>query len=74
MGSVITPNGLGMESDRISTMEDSPTPTSIRDVQVILRFTSFDHRSIRKFAKVTCPLTALLKKVARAGEPPEGRF
>jgi hypothetical protein len=31
-GFVIPPNGVGMESDRISTIEDWPTPKSIRDV------------------------------------------
>jgi len=41
LGFVITPDGVGMESDRISTIEDLPTPKSIRDVQVLLGFTNF---------------------------------
>jgi len=73
MGCIITPDGLGMESDRICTIEDCPTPTSNRNGQVLLRFTNFYQRSIRKFAKVSCPLTELLKIVDMAGEPPEGR-
>jgi hypothetical protein len=62
LGFVITPDGVGMESDRISTIEDWPTPKSVRDVQVLLGFTNFYRRFIRKYAKVTLPLTELLKK------------
>jgi len=50
-----------MESDRISTMEDWPTPESLRDVQVFLVFTIFNCRFIRKYAKVTAPISTLLK-------------
>jgi len=41
LGFVITPDGVGMESDRISTIEDWPTQKSVRDVQVLLGFTNF---------------------------------
>jgi len=62
-----------MESDRISTIEDWPTPKSIRDVQVLLGFTNFYRRFIRKYAKVTLPITELQKKTDKAGEPPKGK-
>jgi hypothetical protein len=62
-----------MESDWIATIEDWPTPKSMRDVQVLLGFTNFYRRFIRKYAKVTLPLTELLQKADKAGEPPEGR-
>jgi hypothetical protein len=41
LGFVITRDGVGMESDRISTIEDWPTLNSVRDVQVLLGFTNF---------------------------------
>jgi len=50
-----------MESDRISTIEDWPTPKSIRDVQVFLGFTNFYRRFIREYATVTTPISDLLK-------------
>jgi len=53
--------GVGMESDRISTIEDWPTPESIRDVQVFLGFTNFYRQFIRKYAKETTPISDLLK-------------
>jgi hypothetical protein len=51
-GSVISPDGISMESDRISTIEDWQTPDSTWDMQVLLRFTNFYWRFIRKYAKV----------------------
>ena len=51
-----------MESDLISTIEDWPTPKSVRNVQVLLGLTNFYQIFIRKYAKVTLPLTELLKK------------
>jgi hypothetical protein len=52
---------MGLESDCISTIEDWPTPESVRDVQVLLGFTNFDRRFIRKYAKVTAPISNSLK-------------
>jgi len=62
LGCVIRPDGIAMESDRISTIEDWPTPESVRDVQVLLGFTNFYRRFIRKYAKVTTPISDLLQK------------
>ena len=59
---VISHDGIAMESDCISTIEDWPTPESIRDVQVLLGFTNFYRRFIRKCAKVTTLISDLLKK------------
>jgi len=51
-----------MKSDSISTIEDWPRPKSVRDIQVLPGFKNFYRRFIRKYAKVTLPLTELLKK------------
>jgi hypothetical protein len=61
LGFVINSDGIGMESDRISTIEDWPTPETVSDVQVLLGFTNFYRRFIRKYAKVTAPISNLLK-------------
>jgi len=61
LGFVINSDGIGMESDRISTIEDWPTPESVRDVQVLLSFSNFYRRFIRKYTKVTAPISNLLK-------------
>jgi len=62
LGLVITVDGVSMELDRITTMEDWPAPKSVRDVQVLHEFTNIYQRFIRKYAKVTLPLTELLYK------------
>jgi len=49
-----------MESDRISTIEDWPTPKSMRDVQVLLGFRNFYQRFIFQYTKVTAPMSDLL--------------
>jgi hypothetical protein len=61
LGFFINSDGIGMESNRISTIEDWPTPESVRHVQVLLGFTNFYRRFIRKYAQVTAPISNLLK-------------
>jgi hypothetical protein len=51
-----------MASDCIS-IEDWPTPEYVRDLQVLLGFTNFNRLLIRKYAKVTMPISDLLKTV-----------
>jgi hypothetical protein len=58
---VINSEGIGMQSDRIPTIEDWPTPESVQDVQVLLGFTNFYWRFIRNYAKVTAPISILLR-------------
>ena len=60
LGFVISPDGVGMEGDRVATIEDWPTPKAVRNVQVLLGFTNFYWRFIRKYAKATAPISNLL--------------
>jgi hypothetical protein len=59
---VISSDGIEMETDRTATIEDWPTPKSVKDVQVLMGFTNFYKRFVKKYAKVTAPITNLLKK------------
>jgi hypothetical protein len=61
LGFVINSYGIGKESDCISMIEDWPTAESVQDVQVLLGFTHRYWRFIRKYAKVTAPISNLLK-------------
>jgi len=61
LGFVINSDGIGMETDRISTIEDWATPESVCDVQVLLGITNFYQRFIWKYAKVTAPILNVLK-------------
>jgi len=62
LGFVIDSEGIGMEWDRTSTIEDWPMLKSIRDVQVLLGLTNFYRRFIRKYTKVAAPITHLLQR------------
>jgi len=73
MGFVITPDGVGMQSDRLTIIEDKPTLKTIRDVQVHLGFANFYRRFIRKYATLTLPFTELLNKADKAAEQLNGR-
>jgi hypothetical protein len=44
LGFVISEDGVGMEGDRVATIEDWPAPGSIHEVQVFLGFTNFYRR------------------------------
>jgi hypothetical protein len=48
LGIIINSEGVGIESDRICTIEHWPTPKSVRVVQVLLGFTNLYRRFIRK--------------------------
>jgi hypothetical protein len=58
-GFVINSDGIGMESDSISRIEDWPTTESVRDVQVLHGFTNFYQGFIRKYANVMAPISNL---------------
>jgi hypothetical protein len=62
LGFVITHDGVGLQSDRISTIEDWPTLKSVRHVQVLHEFTNFYRRFILQYDKGTISQTELLKK------------
>jgi hypothetical protein len=64
-GFVISPDGIEMEADRIATIEDWPTLKSVKDVQLLTGFTNFYWPFVKKCAKVTAPITNLLKKSAK---------
>jgi hypothetical protein len=68
LGFVISENGVEMEPGKIESIEDWPVPDSTKDVQVLLGFTNFYRRFIRKYAKVTAPISDLLRSSDRKFE------
>jgi len=63
-GYVFTTDGVGMDSVWFATIEDWPTPKSVRKVQVLLGFTNFYQWFIWKYAKVNLPLKAITKEIS----------
>jgi hypothetical protein len=67
LGFVIAPDGIEMEANEITTIEDWPTPMSVKDVQVPMGFTNFYRRFVKKYAQVTANIPDLLKKPSAGG-------
>ena len=62
LGFRVGTSGITMDPSKISTVQNWPIPTSIRDIQVFLGFANFYRRFIRNYSKITLPMTSLLKK------------
>jgi len=61
LGFVVSTEGVSMEPSRVQTVQEWPTPTSVRELQVFLGFTNFYRRFIERYSRITVPLTNLLK-------------
>ncbi|KAM4067544.1 reverse transcriptase (RNA-dependent DNA polymerase) [Hirsutella rhossiliensis] len=62
LGLIVTPGGVEMDPDKVSTILNWKPPTALRDLQRFLGFANFYRRFIRDFSKITRPLNDLLKK------------
>jgi hypothetical protein len=62
LGYIISPDGISMDPAKTQIIEDWIAPQSVKDVQTFLGFANYYRRFIYEFAKVTKPLTSLLKK------------
>ncbi|KAH9247301.1 hypothetical protein BASA81_015102 [Batrachochytrium salamandrivorans] len=62
LGYVISPSGISMSPKKTQAVQDWPTPTNTHDVQVLLGFTNFYRRFVPSYARITQPMTALLRK------------
>lgn len=61
LGYTVSTAGVSMDRSRVATVEDWPTPTTFREVQIFLGFANFYRRFIKQYAKIVGPLTALSK-------------
>jgi len=62
LGYIISPAGISMEPERISTIVEWPVPKSVLDIQIFLGFCNFYRRFIKGYSRVALAITALLKK------------
>ena len=60
VGYVVTPNGVLMEEDHVSTIHDWPEPQTHREVQVFLGFANFYQQFVHWYSDLTWPLSKLL--------------
>lgn len=62
LGMIISVQGIKMDTKKIATITEWPTPTSVRDVQSFLGFANFYRRFIKDYSRVVAPLTRLTRK------------
>lgn len=61
LGYVISNHGISMDPSRVEAIKSWPTPNNLRELQVFLGFANFYRRFIVRYAKVSRPLSELLK-------------
>jgi hypothetical protein len=71
---VLHPNGIGNKSKRRLKIQDWPIQESIRDVTVLVGFMNWYQQFIRKYAKVTTPISDMLKKAESCMTPKQLQY
>ena len=62
LGMIITPGEVCMDPGKVSVVHDWPTPTMLKEVQVLIGFANFYWRFIHDFTSIAHPLHDLTKK------------
>jgi Reverse transcriptase (RNA-dependent DNA polymerase)/RNase H-like domain found in reverse transcriptase/Integrase zinc binding domain/Chromo (CHRromatin Organisation MOdifier) domain/Integrase core domain/Retroviral aspartyl protease len=62
LGFIISPKGLKMDPAKTESIRSWPSPKSVHDIQVFLGFANFYRRFIKRYSRITTPITRLLKK------------
>ena len=68
LGMFIGVDGLKMDSAKIKTIVEWPTPRTVKEVLSFLGFANFYRRFIEKFSKLALPLTELTKTKEKDGK------
>lgn len=62
LGYIVSQDGVSMDPSKVKSILDWQAPKSVKDIQVFLGFANFYRRFIKKYSKLTEPLTRLLRK------------
>ena len=62
LGHVVSAEGVVTDPNKISSVVDWPTPTSVTDIRSFLGLCSYYRKFIKDFAKIADPLTRLTQK------------
>jgi hypothetical protein len=62
LGFMVGSQGMRMSPEKIQTIIDWPTPTTVKGVQSFTGFTNFNRRFIKNYSGISIPLSQLTKK------------
>jgi hypothetical protein len=66
LGHVISKEGVAVDSDKIKSIMDWPTPKDVSDIRsfmgLFMGLAGYYRRLIKGFSKIGCPITSLQKK------------
>ena len=65
LGLRVGADGVSMDPDRVDTIKDWPMLESFHDIQVFLGFTGFFRQFVENYARITAPLTDMLRGMER---------
>ena len=61
LGHIVSKDGIHTDPEKIASVQDWPTPTSVKEVRSFLGFAGFYRRFVKNFSKIARPLHSLLK-------------
>jgi hypothetical protein len=71
LGYVVTQDGVKMELDRVATVQEWLTPTTVREVRVFLGFANYYRRFIKGYSRLANGLNKVT--IGRPGSAPGGQ-
>ena len=61
LGHVVSAEGIACDQKKIAAVREWPVPKDVKELQRFLGFTGYYRRFIKNYARITCPLTHLLR-------------
>jgi hypothetical protein len=71
LGFIISPEGICLASDKLQTIRDWPSPTTLVELQSFLGFANYYQDAIRNYSKHSLFLTDLTKRTKNFSWTPE---